>query len=730
MTVSQPISLTELANKYGSDKGNAVRFRHNYTALYDLIFAPLRLHPIRLLEIGLAVGGPEGGGPIERVANAPSIAMWLEYFPHAEIYGFDISDFSHVRHPRFRFVQGDLGSHGDLARLAATAPQFDIIIDDGSHACYHQQLALSCLFGRLALGGLYVIEGLHWQPASFQAALPAVPKTATLLHDALVRRNDVGSAALPADQLRAIRQWTQSCALFPSFCDDGLPQKLAVLRKLPAPAEQEADARPTVRSFDLFDTLVARRCFEPHAVLREVERRAARPGFAADRIAAEAKLHGAPYTLDDIYRHLVQDTGISDADAGRLRDLELTVEREMLFPIAQHCAEFTAGDVVVSDMYLPAAFLQELVSRICRLPAARLFVSAEGKRNGTIWSIVHGTCTPVEHVGDNPATDLRSARAAGIPARLTTVGSRTAIEADLASAGYEPLGNLIREARLRTWPANEMERHLQRLQIQANFPLLFVATLEFVNISEQNGWRRILFSGRDCFLWTELYQALAPLLGAAPSATYFHSSRLARAHPSPDYLGYIASLCDGEPSVVVDICGTGWSLNRLVEYLPDPAPAIFLVHHLEIPLRGYYEHHAPVTAPIEPLCCLRRGIINNENETLEELNRAPYPLLKDMAAAGTGFQPVFVPEGDAESAAAVLQLHHVTFRGVIALLDTLRAEQVAAMRRADHAAMIARIYRDMEGQGRHVAHFLQQRLREEKFVKQLIEERSASIHKA
>ena len=63
-----------------------------------------------------------------------------------------------------------------------------------------------------------------------------------------------------------------------------------------------------------------------------------------------------------------------------------------------------------------------------------------------------------------------------------------------------------------------------------------------------------------------------------------------RAHPSPDYISYIASLCDGEPSVVVDICGTGWSLNRLVEYLPDPAPAIFLVHHLEIPLRGYYEH--------------------------------------------------------------------------------------------------------------------------------------------
>jgi hypothetical protein len=91
---------------------------------------------------------------------------------------------------------------------------------------------------------------------------------------------------------------------------------------------------------------------------------------------------------------------------------------------------------------------------------------------------------------------------------------------------------------------------------------------------------------------------------------------------------------------------------------------------------------------------------------------------------------VFVPEGDAEAAAAVLQLHHAAFRGTIALLHTLRAEQVAAMRRADHSAMIARIYRDMEGQGRHVAHFLQQRLREEKIVKQFIEQRRAGAHNA
>jgi hypothetical protein len=725
-SVEHPPSLTELANKYGSDKGDAVFFRHNYTALYDLIFAPLRLHRIRLLEIGLAVGGPEGGGPIERIADAPSIAMWLDYFPYGEIYGFDISDFSHIRHPRFTFVRGDLGSHEDLARLAAVAPQFDIVIDDGSHASYHQQLALGGLFRRLAPGGLYVIEDLQWQSPVYEAALPAVPKTAALLHDAFVQREHVGSVALPAERLRAIRQRTQSFALFPSFCADGHQQKLAVLRRTDTPVEAVPEATrdtlPAVRSFDLFDTLVARRCVDPHAVFRAMEHRAACPGFAADRIAAEATLYGTPYTLDDIYARLAQQRALDAAETARLRDLELAIEREVAFPVARHCAEFAPGDIIVSDMYLPHGFLHEIVQNVCGLSAARMFVSADGKRSGRIWPIVRDACIPTEHVGDNAVTDLQSAQVAGIAARLTTITRRTAIEAELAASGYEPLANLVREARLRLWAPDPAVRDVQRLQLQANLPLLFVATLQLVELAERHGWRRVLFSGRDCFLWTELYRAMEPLLGGAPAASYFHTSRIARAHPSPDYLAYFKALRAGEPAVVVDICGTGWSLNRLIGHADDPPPDIYLVHHLDLPaVRQDYETHAPVAAPRSPLCCIHRGINDHENEVLEELNRAPYPLLQDMAATRTGFRPVFFPDDATPHMRAALAQHHAAFRSAVALLHAMRAEEVAAMQRGDHAAMIARIYRDLEGEGIHVPHFWHQKTREEAIFRAAIE---------
>jgi hypothetical protein len=50
-------TLAELANRYGSDKGTVHAEWHNYTALYDLLFARMRQQPITFLELGLARGG-------------------------------------------------------------------------------------------------------------------------------------------------------------------------------------------------------------------------------------------------------------------------------------------------------------------------------------------------------------------------------------------------------------------------------------------------------------------------------------------------------------------------------------------------------------------------------------------------------------------------------------------------------------------------------------------------
>ena len=40
----------------------------------------------------------------------------------------------------------------------------DVIIDDGSHVYYHQQVSLITLFKKVKSGGLYIIEDFHYTP--------------------------------------------------------------------------------------------------------------------------------------------------------------------------------------------------------------------------------------------------------------------------------------------------------------------------------------------------------------------------------------------------------------------------------------------------------------------------------------------------------------------------------------------------------------------------------------
>lgn len=174
--------LTEIANHCGTDKGSIVKAGSGYTLVYEMLFEPLRDRPINLLEIGLAIGGPEVGVAAERaVTDAPSIRMWHEYFKKAHIYGLDISDFSALQTEWFTFFHVDCGKADQLSKVAMAGVEFDIIIDDGSHASYHQQLTMKYLFPLLKPGGLYIIEDLGWQPSAYESSLPASEKTANLL---------------------------------------------------------------------------------------------------------------------------------------------------------------------------------------------------------------------------------------------------------------------------------------------------------------------------------------------------------------------------------------------------------------------------------------------------------------------------------------------------------------------------------------------------------------------
>ncbi|WP_371226081.1 hypothetical protein [Roseovarius sp. 2305UL8-3] len=205
-------NLTDLADRYGSDKGST---KHRYTELYHMLFHPYRRRKITFLEMGLLIGGPEHGIDKDRkTEDCPSIRMWLEYFPNANIHGLDVSDFSWFKHERFTFHRCDMDDRAEIARAAQEiTPAPDIIIDDASHASHHQQNGFLEMFPRLASGGLYVIEDLRWQPEPYEK--PGITKTAALFRSFQDDRKFTHSDPAVAEEFNALIPEISACIIEP-----------------------------------------------------------------------------------------------------------------------------------------------------------------------------------------------------------------------------------------------------------------------------------------------------------------------------------------------------------------------------------------------------------------------------------------------------------------------------------------------------------------------------------
>src|SRR5262245_25638893 len=143
----------------------------------------------------------------------------------------------------------------------------------------------------------------------------------------------------------------------------------------------------TVNSFDVFDTLIARRSVHPHALLSQLDVRTGRSGLASARIAADERLWnlGKPYLLSDIWSEVGRVLSLDDTTVAQLMTLEIELEHENVIPIAQDLALVKDGDLLVSDTYLPREVVLSLLRRAGLQRTVALVTSNYGKSRGTIW---------------------------------------------------------------------------------------------------------------------------------------------------------------------------------------------------------------------------------------------------------------------------------------------------------------------------------------------------------
>jgi len=145
-------TLTELFNKYNSDKGNKCGVCHDYGDFYEKYLSVLKNHD---MIFGLEIGIFEGA----------SLKVFEEYFTNVFMVGLDINDKSYLQTPNISTGILDQSNENSLKLFYDHCVQndhyFDFILDDGSHHMKDQQITLGYLFPLLKSGGIYIMEDLH-----------------------------------------------------------------------------------------------------------------------------------------------------------------------------------------------------------------------------------------------------------------------------------------------------------------------------------------------------------------------------------------------------------------------------------------------------------------------------------------------------------------------------------------------------------------------------------------
>ena len=334
-------------------------------------------------------------------------------------------------------------------------------------------------------------------------------------------------------------------------------------------------------TFDIFDTTLVRKCGQPGVVPHLVALRLwpdddmARCEFLnARRQAASGK--GADCTLADIYAADGLCT-LPDHSAKKIMHEEMAVEAEML----------TANNLMVtkirqlrsegwtvkflSDMYLPSAWLKEILMREgCAEADDEVIVSCEWgarKDDGSLYRKVRGQYAPTQwqHFGDNRHSDYKMARRNGVDATLVDSGF-TAVESRICREGSTMrdgwcialLAGIARAVRLR-----QDDTPAQRLAADYVAALYIPFVLWVLHAAKRRGVGRLHFLSRDGYVMMKIAEVLADD-GVELNYLFVSRKALMRAYLTEDVANRYMEIADRKSLIMrhVDHLLAQMQLNR------------------------------------------------------------------------------------------------------------------------------------------------------------------------
>ncbi len=292
---------------------------------------------------------------------------------------------------------------------------------------------------------------------------------------------------------------------------------------------EEAD----ILSFDIFDTLILRRVSDPKDVFDFVGQRLDIINYREKRIFAEDEARrrnkNREPNLSEICSVLEEVFGINAACA---YDAELETERTMCIgnPYFKKflCQEATKGKriIAVSDMYLPSAFLKDLLIQ-CGFSVDDIIVSCEegcSKHSGQLWKIVklkYNSHT-IFHIGDNYCADFKMCAKSGIkcwPVPNVAQLCKNYAGCGLCSTALSLYSSLLNVKFLE--PENSLSDFYQYAYSYGG--ILAYGYCKWIDkMAQENHYDLLLFTARDSEVFFDIYKKL---FGSVRS-NYLYISRM------------------------------------------------------------------------------------------------------------------------------------------------------------------------------------------------------------
>lgn len=315
-----------------------------------------------------------------------------------------------------------------------------------------------------------------------------------------------------------------------------------------------------VISFDIFDTLMMRRVLMPQDVPKLVADKLKLLGFdkriterfAKARITADRKmyaLHTSP-TIDCIYECLSEDIGLSEEEANRIRDIELSVEMSVSVPrskvieVLKYAVDCKKRVFLTSDMFFDSEDIRRILDSSGIEVPCKMLISCEydaSKEEGSLFDVLKdkAVSSSILHIGDSLDNDIEQAKNRGIDTFYTKKGYDILAESSAAfiidavrcDADRQMLGYIVSEMFNNPFVLNDSEGKLKVESYRDLALRILPITAVYLSyiIDNAKDYDVLMFASRDGFFLREMYEKVrsSDTYKDLTSSKYIYMSRSA-----------------------------------------------------------------------------------------------------------------------------------------------------------------------------------------------------------